>query len=360
MLKKLMNKSEAITHGVLIDSVAGTNLRVLPQQLMRNVIDVKDLALTKSERKCWKQSSFDFVVIDSESQPQFAVDFDGPSHKRSKRMQADLRKLSICAKSHLPIAKIDDDYLSSQENISTLEFMIQRFWHWQQESAQMNEEIKSTVDLLQRMGKSEEEIHDAVMDTEMSFNFAHYYPGYEAVVERLQVEHYLLPTYLIQGDLGRSSSYHLLSSISNTDADGYLVGLSCYEVEGNVINKKQRKKIKWGNVEATFRIRWVYEKELEAEDYMNIFGKSAMETNEEFRKEYGNSPIKCVTSLHVDLPGLSFPDLVSMISSYKCLRLIEEKCIDLRKEGWRFEQSLDSSGLQKKSKNPMNQTGLLS
>jgi hypothetical protein len=329
-----MNHSEFITHRLLLKGLEGTPLSLLPQQPLQAVLDPSDLPLTRAERSYWKYGSFDFVAVDETGFPAFAVDFDGPNHRSDRKQRADLRKMAICSKAHLPIAKIDDDYLIEREHFTIVEFMVTRFWKWKTEYAKYEEEFVKQAQELAAQGKSAEEIQDFLTPPDLEFEFAYPYPGIEAIQKRLREEYNLLPDYL--APVGRTrSEFHMESKLWNPDQGGYIRGYARYRATVVATRGTESIPIDWIQ-EAWTRAKWTFEKELEAEEFTTYFGKTAMELNEQMRKEYGLKEARYCTSFYSGLPGLSVPDITEILSEYKCLSQIEQKAHDLKKNGWSF------------------------
>jgi hypothetical protein len=335
VLKRPMNHSEYITHRLLLKAVKDTPLLVLPQQLMQNVIDGGDLELTKHERAHLRTGSFDFVIVDQQGVPAFAVDFDGPVHRQPKKREADVRKMSICSKAHLPIAKIDDDYLTENEHVTIVEFMVDRFWQWKTNYSRFAEASADTAELLLSQGMTAEQVQERILPPDCEFNFAHYYPGIDSIQQRLRNDHNLLPEYLTTGDPASRSQYHLTSAFFNPDRDGYVMGYTRYSLRGRATKDGDQTTVEW-QVEARTRMKWSWQKELEPEEFRYYFGQTAMETNEDMREKLGSPSPKYCTSFYNDLPGLSIPELAQMLSEYKCLCLIEQRARGLKESGWAF------------------------
>jgi len=335
MLKRPLNHSEVITHRLLIKGLEGTSISVIPQQKLQQIIDPSDLPLTRAEYLYWRQGSFDFIAIDEDGLPNFAVDFDGPIHFIEKKRAADVRKMAICSKACLPIAKIDDDYITEHEHSTILEFMVTRFLRWITEYPKYESIFMEEANKLSAEGKTADEIQDWLISPEMEFDFAYPYPGIEIVRKRLREEHNLLPEYLTPTNGNVKSEYHMESKLTNSDENGYIKGYARYCVKGIAKKGEQSIPILW-TPEAWTRAKWVFRKELEPEEFKTHFGKTAMEMNEQMWKEHGFRNVKYCASYYSGLPGLSVPDTVETLSEYKCLKIIEDLSSKLKESGWTF------------------------
>ena len=80
MLKRILNNSEGKIYDRILNSIADSDLRLLCQIKIADVIGRNDIDLSNSERNTFKETSFDFIVTNKDNWPLFAVDFDGPCH----------------------------------------------------------------------------------------------------------------------------------------------------------------------------------------------------------------------------------------------------------------------------------------
>src|SRR5215207_10642582 len=139
--KKLFNTSAYKTSRILERVLNETGCRVYPELALSLVLDVDGDALSRQEKKTLNTGSFDFVVYNEESFPEFAVEFDGPDHQMyEKTKQADIRKNLLCCKARLPLLRINDEFLTEYEKCSVLEYMVGRFVDWRNERERVAQE----------------------------------------------------------------------------------------------------------------------------------------------------------------------------------------------------------------------------
>jgi hypothetical protein len=106
--------------------------RVFPKVRVADVllIDAPPLlagrGLTSAERKFALMGHFDFVIADSNSQPQFAVEFDGWHHVSDpKQIARDQKKNSICGKATFPLLRVGSGSLRQVGHWQLLEWLIE-------------------------------------------------------------------------------------------------------------------------------------------------------------------------------------------------------------------------------------------
>jgi len=84
--------------------------------------------LSAADQNSLLTSHFDFVVGDRRTQrPVFAVEFDGPLHEVGPQRTRDIRKNRLCAAAAFPLLRIGYAALERYEQLTVLEFMLQRF-----------------------------------------------------------------------------------------------------------------------------------------------------------------------------------------------------------------------------------------
>lgn len=190
MLKNLLNQSELNTYKVIQSKLQDSGFYINVQTKLSSIFFKDSSILSISEQSYLaSDSSFDFVVFDSDARPIFAVEFDGPSHAQyDKKIKNDIKKNSICSKMRLPFLRINDVHLKEQEGISLLEFMIDRFIKWQTERDQIIEDIQdymSSISEAERSSLTEGGFLDPSIDPGFIFDCNNPFPGIRIIAERL-------------------------------------------------------------------------------------------------------------------------------------------------------------------------------
>jgi len=175
--KRLFNTSAYKTSRILERVFRETGFRVYPELALSMVLDVDRDSLSRQEKNMLNSGSFDFVVYNEESFPEFAVEFDGPDHQTyEKTKQADIRKNLLCCKAGLPLLRINDEFLTEYEKSSLLEYVAQRFVDWRNGKEQISQDESEISNFLAETGASEEEYED-VMDPQIMWDLGHPFPA---------------------------------------------------------------------------------------------------------------------------------------------------------------------------------------
>ena len=100
-LKKiLVNPCEDKTFRRLLKQAEGEEVYVCPKVSLKDVVPFENTQLSRELRNfCWTAHS-DFVVMTGESEPLFAVEFDGPSHDEPIQEVRDRKKDELCKPSN--------------------------------------------------------------------------------------------------------------------------------------------------------------------------------------------------------------------------------------------------------------------
>lgn len=103
----LVNDNEKYIDQALRESAEGYGYRVSPKVRVADVLAIDRSGLTNEEFSYALRSHFDWVVSDRETLlPEFAVEFDGDSHRSDEVRRRDALKDSICEKLEFPLLRI--------------------------------------------------------------------------------------------------------------------------------------------------------------------------------------------------------------------------------------------------------------
>lgn len=102
MLKKLSNKSEKEVYEQIVSVADNFGASVYRKVRIADVVDIEQLA-SRPVGTYALQAHFDFVVVDSEDEPLFAVEYDGLGHDKKH----DRRKDEICRQADLALFRVD-------------------------------------------------------------------------------------------------------------------------------------------------------------------------------------------------------------------------------------------------------------
>ena len=132
MLKRLLNGPERYTHERLARACEENGASVFSKIRLADVLPIEQSGITAAEYKFSLQAHFDFVVADSDQLPLFAVEFDGPSHRRKIQQERDATKGRLCQRFSLPLLRINARYLDSRYRDMDLLTWFVQVWFAQQ------------------------------------------------------------------------------------------------------------------------------------------------------------------------------------------------------------------------------------
>ena len=132
MLKRLLNGPELYTHERLTRACEENGASLFSKIRLADVLPIEQSGITSAEYKFSLQAHFDFVVADSDQQPLFAVEFDGPSHRRQIQQDRDATKERLCQRFALPLLRINARYLDSRYRDMDLLTWFVQVWFAQQ------------------------------------------------------------------------------------------------------------------------------------------------------------------------------------------------------------------------------------
>ena len=229
--RKLFNTSEYKTSRILETVLGGTGFRVYPELMMNRVLDLGSETLSRQERNTLNNSSFDFVVYNEISHPEFAVEFDGPHHYvDEKQQQSDIRKNRICAKARLPLLRIGDEFLTEYDKVCLLEYVIRRFVDWRNDTARISEEESDIASYLAKEGANEEE-YERMRDPQIMWDLLHPFPASLEIAERLFCAHDVVSSWIDPDTYCKAFSQPQLLLFEQYGMGSHPIGLDYYREE---------------------------------------------------------------------------------------------------------------------------------
>lgn len=194
--KKLFNTSAYKTSRILEEALRDTGFRVYPELALNLVLELDRSTLSRQERNTLNTASFDFVVYNEASFPEFAIEFDGPDHRTyEKTIRADIRKNRLCCGAGLPLLRINDDFLTEYEKSSLLEFVARRFVKWRNDQDQLTEEEAEIHRFLTARGAAEEE-YEEMMEPQLIWDLEHQFPASRRLGEFLYTTYGIVNTHM--------------------------------------------------------------------------------------------------------------------------------------------------------------------
>lgn len=202
MAKPLLNASERRTHASLLRALADTDRSVSCQPRTLDVLRAaapgpfdgreREAAISGLERgdiAFAYKSSFDFVVLDRNTTPLLAVEFDGPSHLTRDGVRRDACKNRLCLVAGLPLLRVDDRTLTTYEQTELVEWVVSLWIAYLREMPQLEHDRAREISAL-----SSTELHGEGayllcdrpdLDVDFVFRLAHPFPPAMKVARRL-------------------------------------------------------------------------------------------------------------------------------------------------------------------------------
>lgn len=144
--KKILNLSEEATDLRLRKACEPRGASVYPKVRVADVLPIEGSGIEPEQYEFALKAHFDFVVSDSEHNPQFAVEFDGPGHRTTEQRTKDTVKDDLCKRFNLPLLRINFNYLPKKYRQMDLLSWFIEVWFLGREFAEAQEKGKVTYD----------------------------------------------------------------------------------------------------------------------------------------------------------------------------------------------------------------------
>lgn len=123
----LVNSYEQSTDSLLTSVAEAHGDRLLTKVRLADVVDIDDY--TGETKSYGFRAHLDFVMVDSETFPRFAVELDGKRHCTDPKVrERDLLKDSICEESGLPLLRITSEFICTTRGRRALSYIIDSFY----------------------------------------------------------------------------------------------------------------------------------------------------------------------------------------------------------------------------------------
>jgi hypothetical protein len=113
-LKRLVNLHEEVTQLRLRAVCEHYGAHVCPKVRLADVFPIENSGISREQYRYALQSHFDFLIVDHNYDPLFAVEFDGPTHDFETQTKRDVGKDDLCGRFGLPLLRIDSNYLQKR------------------------------------------------------------------------------------------------------------------------------------------------------------------------------------------------------------------------------------------------------
>lgn len=132
--KKLLNLHETITHKRLMAVCQKKGAKIFSKVRIADILPIENSGINDSDYRFAMLGHFDFVVTDSESEPLFAVEFDGPHHDSDEdQKRRDAIKDNLVEFFNFPMLRVRSTHLQKNYDGWDLLSWIVDVWFIQQE-----------------------------------------------------------------------------------------------------------------------------------------------------------------------------------------------------------------------------------
>jgi len=190
--RPLLNLSEGRAHRLLVRTLTSTGWNVAIKPPVQAVLDKEHDDLAMDEFRLYTQGHFDFAIY-SEDDPlaAFAIEFDGFGHDQPDQIARDIIKNRLCARAALALLRVGSAELREIEQVTVLEWIVERFTEWHRERPEIERRIEEEVrrlppddPILSQMRRTG--FADPAYDSTFLFDLEHPFPPNAAVAERLR------------------------------------------------------------------------------------------------------------------------------------------------------------------------------
>ncbi len=128
-LKKLLNSRERETVRLLDAVGQRRGAQTFAKVRVADVLPIDHSGIDDDLFGYAMRAHFDVVVADPDSQPLFAVEFDGPAHDEAGAKENDRKKNALCERFACPLARIRDEHLfGSARRLNYLEWLAEMYF----------------------------------------------------------------------------------------------------------------------------------------------------------------------------------------------------------------------------------------
>ena len=127
-MKRLLNRSEEATNGVLRDLTEKWGAHTFPKVRVADVLPIENSGISNDSYGFALRSHFDFLVTDDDLQPLFVVEFDGAAHSSELQRRRDAQKDLLCERFDIPLLRINSRYLDNRYRKMDLLTWFVNYW----------------------------------------------------------------------------------------------------------------------------------------------------------------------------------------------------------------------------------------
>jgi hypothetical protein len=113
-MDKFLNKYETVTYDKIKAVADKVGAHVFSKVRLADVLPVNNSGISDAEFGFALKSHVDFLVTNSEQEPQFCVEFDGPKHRDTEQVRRDEIKNGLFERFDMPYMRINARYLADR------------------------------------------------------------------------------------------------------------------------------------------------------------------------------------------------------------------------------------------------------
>lgn len=128
---KFLNTYEIVTYDKIKAAADKYGANVFSKVRLRDVLPVDDSGISTYEYNYALKAHVDFLVTNSMQEPQFCVEFDGPSHRQPEQVKRDLIKNRLFERFDMPYLRIKSNYLEDRfRGLDLLTYFVEVWFIW--------------------------------------------------------------------------------------------------------------------------------------------------------------------------------------------------------------------------------------
>lgn len=140
------SRPELIADRIIRRNLVDSGWIISAKTSVQSVLDKHRQHLFTDEFNLYSRGHFDFAVYsEEEHEPAFAVEFDGLGHHDGAQAARDVIKNRLCAQAELPVLRIGGNELREAEEVSVLDWLLERFVTWEAETPDAAEALLDDV-----------------------------------------------------------------------------------------------------------------------------------------------------------------------------------------------------------------------
>ncbi len=145
-LKKILNLCEEATQLRLRKACESRGASAYPKVRVADVLRIEHSGIKPEQYEFALKAHFDFVITDSEHNPRFAVEFDGPAHHMTEQRKKDTLKEELCKRFDFLLLRINFNYLPKKYRQMDLLSWLVEVWFQAKEFAEAQEKGEVAYD----------------------------------------------------------------------------------------------------------------------------------------------------------------------------------------------------------------------